>query len=91
LYEGFGLPLIKSFKVGTPVITSNNSSLKEISQNAALLVNPTSVKDIQKAIEKIISSPKLRNDLSKKGLKISQNFSWQKTAQKTLQVYNSLC
>jgi glycosyltransferase involved in cell wall biosynthesis len=90
LYEGFGLPLVKSFKVGTPVITSNNSSLKEVSQNAAILVNPTSTKDIQQALEKIINSPKFRYDLSKKGLKISHNFSWQKTAQQTLSIYESI-
>lgn len=90
LYEGFGLPIIKSFKVGTPVITSNNSSLAEISQNAAILVDPTSVDDIQKAIEKVVHSQKLRSELSQKGLKISQQFSWSKTAQQTLQVYNSI-
>ena len=87
LYEGFGLPIIKSFNVGTPVITSNNSSLSEISQNAAILVDPTSANDIEKAIEKIAHSQKLRSELSQKGLKVSQQFSWQKTAKQTLQVY----
>jgi glycosyltransferase involved in cell wall biosynthesis len=90
LYEGFGLPIIKSFKVGVPVITGDNSSLKEISQDAALLVDPSSITDIQKAIEKISSNLKLRDELSKKGLKIAKQFNWQKTAQQTLQVYNSL-
>jgi len=90
LYEGFGLPIVKSFKVGTPVITSNNSSLAEISQNAAILVDPTSVEDIKKAIEKLVHSQKLRSELSQKGLKVSQQFSWTKTAQQTLQVYNQL-
>ncbi len=90
LYEGFGLPIIKSFNVGTPVITGNNSSLSEISQNAAILVDPTSTNDIKKAIEKIAHSQKLRSELSQKGLKVSQQFSWQKTAKQTLQVYNSI-
>ena len=87
LYEGFGLPVVKSFKVGTPVITSNNSSLAEISKNAAILVDPTSVSDIEKAIEKIAHSQKLRSELSQKGIKIAQQFSWLKTAKQTLQVY----
>ncbi len=91
LYEGFGLPIIKSFQVGVPVITSNNSSLSEISQNSAILINPTSTKDIKKAIEKIILSPSLRQSLSQKGLKTAQKFSWTQTARTTLAVYNSLC
>jgi glycosyltransferase involved in cell wall biosynthesis len=91
LYEGFGLPIVKSFKVGTPVITSNNSSLAEISQNAAILVDPLSVDDIEKAIEKLVHSQKLRTELAQKGVLVSQKFSWIKTAQQTLQIYNSLC
>jgi glycosyltransferase involved in cell wall biosynthesis len=90
LYEGFGLPIIKSFKVGVPVITSNTSSMSEITKDAAILVNPESIDSIKKAIEKIIKSPELRKDLSKKGLSFSHQFSWQKTAQQTLRVYNSI-
>lgn len=90
LYEGFGLPLVKSFKVGTPVITSNNSSLAEISQNAAILIDPTSTNDIEKAIEKVTHSQKLRLELSQKGLKVAQQFSWLKTAKQTLQVYTAI-
>lgn len=90
LYEGFGLPIIKSIKVGTPVITSNNSSLKEIASDCAILVDPTSNEQIEKAIEKIVNSPKLRHQLSQKGIEVSKKFSWTKTAQQTLQVYNLL-
>lgn len=88
LYEGFGLPVIKSLKVGVPVITSNNSSLVEISQGAAVLIDPTSVTDIAKAIEKIIHSKKLRQQLGHKGLEIAKKFSWQTAAKQTLQIYN---
>lgn len=90
LYEGFGLPIIKSLKVGTPVITSNNSSLKEIASECAILVDPTSENDIAKAIGKITQSQKLRQQLSQKGLEVAKQFSWVKTAQQTLQVYNLL-
>jgi len=90
LYEGFGLPIIKSFKVGTPVITSNNSSLKEIATKGALLVDPESVDQISHAIKKIVNSQKLRTKLSQQGIELAKNFSWIKTAQQTLQIYNSL-
>jgi glycosyltransferase involved in cell wall biosynthesis len=63
LYESFGLPIIKSLKVGTPVITSNNSSLKEIAKNCSILVDPTSVDEITKAIEKIRGNPELLDKL----------------------------
>jgi len=90
LYEGFGLPIIKSFQVGTPVITSNSSSLAEISQKSAILVDPTSVQEIKKAIEKITRSAQLRQKLAASGIQTGQQFSWLKTAQNTLQVYASL-
>lgn len=88
LYEGFGLPIVKSLKVGTPVITSNISSLPEIANDSAILVDPTSVIQIQRAIEKIVHSQKLRQKLAQKGIEQSQKFSWLKTAKQTLQIYN---
>lgn len=91
LYEGFGLPLVKSLKVGVPIITSNTSSLPEITQNSAILVNPTSIEEIYKAIEKIVKSPKLRQSLSEKGIIISKQYDWIKTANQTLSVYQNLC
>lgn len=91
LYEGFGLPIIKSMKVGTPVITSKVSSLPEIADSAAILVNPTNVSEIALALEKIIKSSTLRRQLIAKGIRQSHQFSWVKTAQQTLQVYHKLC
>lgn len=91
LYEGFGLPVVKSMKVGTPVITSNVSSLPEIAGNSALLVDPNSATDISLAIEKIATSPSLRTKLSRLGQKQAQKFSWPKTAKQTLNIYQSLC
>lgn len=90
LYEGFGLPLVKSMKVGTPVITSNTSSMKEIAGNSALFVNPKSTKSIFKAIEKICKSSSTRNNLAKRAILLSQNFSWTQTALDTLSVYNKV-
>jgi glycosyltransferase involved in cell wall biosynthesis len=88
LYEGFGLPLVKSMSVGTPIITSNLSCLPEIAQKSAILVDPTSPKDISLAIEKIIKSKNLQKKLSKIGILRSKDFSWQKTAKETLNIYN---
>ncbi|HNZ84255.1 MAG TPA: glycosyltransferase family 1 protein [Candidatus Woesebacteria bacterium] len=90
LYEGFGLPVVKSLKVGVPIITSNNSSLVEISQGAAILIDPNSTDSIAKAIEKIVHSQQLRRRLSQKGLEIAKKFSWQTTAKETLKVYHSV-
>jgi len=90
LYEGFGLPLVKSLKVGTPVITSNTSSLPEVVGDAALLINPRSTKEIKDAIQKIAKNYNLRKSLSQKGIIQAQKFSWEQTAKDTLKIYQSL-
>ena len=90
LYEGFGLPLVKSLKVGTPIITSNTSSMPEIVEDSAILIDPTSINQITNALEKILHSQKLRQRLSQEGIIQSQKFSWTKTATQTLKIYNSL-
>ena len=90
LYEGFGLPIVKSMKVGTPVIASNTSSLPEVTGPAAILVDPNNVNDITKALENIIKSPNLRRNLANKGQKQASKFSWSLAAKNTLNVYQSL-
>jgi glycosyltransferase involved in cell wall biosynthesis len=90
LYEGFGLPVIKSLKVGTPVITSNTSSLPEVAGNATILVNPTSVKEITLALTKIITQSNLRQQLKSISLAQAKKFSWTITARQTLSLYQSL-
>jgi glycosyltransferase involved in cell wall biosynthesis len=89
-YEGFGLPIIKSMKVGTPVITSNLSSLAEVAGNAAILVNPTSTKELTEAITNIVTKPSLRRTLVNRGYRQSAKFSWTKAAQETLKIYENL-
>jgi len=90
LYEGFGLPLVKSLKVGTPIITSNVSSMPEVSGNAAIYVNPNSTEDLVKAINRIIKVSAVRKKLIKNGLIQAKKFDWIKTAQQTLSVYQNL-
>ena len=91
LYEGFGLPVIKSLKVGVPVITSAASSMSEIAGSAAIYVNPKSVDSIFKAMEKICRNSQIRKQLKISGKKIAANFSWQKTAKTTLNIYKAIC
>lgn len=90
IYEGFGLPLIKSMKLGVPVITANTSSLPEVVGNAALLVDPLNVNDIADKLSQLLSNISLRQKLSRRGLKQASKFSWTKTAKETLDFYNSL-
>ena len=91
LYEGFGLPVVKSMKVGTPVITSNVSSLPEVAGLAAILVDPLDTNQITAAIQKVVGSNSLRRQLISKGLKQSAKLSWTKTATQTLAVFQQLC
>lgn len=89
-YEGFGLPILEAQSMGTPVLTSNISSLPEITRNSALLVNPYNIKDIAKGMEKIVLDDLLRQELIKKGFENIKRFSWEKSAQKLLNLFHSL-
>ena len=85
LYEGFGLPIVEAFSLGTPVVTSNLGSMKEVAGDAAILVDPNDVNSIADGIEKMLSIPKT---LIAKGLKRAKDFTWKKAAEETLKVYN---
>lgn len=76
IWEGFGYPIIEAMASKTPVATSNTSSMKEISNNAALLFNPYKKTEIKNSINKLINDPNLRIDLIKKGIVNSQKFTW---------------
>ncbi|MBU1117944.1 glycosyltransferase family 4 protein [Patescibacteria group bacterium] len=90
LYEGFGLPLIKSMKVGVPVLTSSTSSMPEIVGDSGILVKPTSIEEIYLGIKKLLSSSSYRKKLSKKAIRYATKFSWEQTAQNTLNIYSKL-
>ncbi len=85
LFEGFGIPIIEAFNCETPVITSNTSSMPEVAGDAALLINPDSVSEIAVALDKLAFNEQLRNDLSVKGNRQKQLFSWDKTAERLWQ------
>lgn len=84
LYEGFGLPILEAFACGCPVVTSNLSSMPEVSGKAAILVDPYSESSIADGIKKALSR---RTSLVRMGKSRLSLFSWQKTAEKTLEVY----
>lgn len=85
LYEGFGLPILEAFVTGTPVITSNTSSMSEIAADAAILVNPNSVEEIKDAMGQAIAQ---RATLVSKGTEQLKKYSWDNTAKMTIQIYN---
>lgn len=84
LYEGFGVPVLDAFACGTPVVTSNLSSLPEVAGDAAILVDPYLVDSIAEGIRFALNN---RRTLIKKGLRRIKAFSWTKTAESTLNVY----
>jgi len=89
-YEGFGLPVLEAMSSGTPVVTSNTSSLPEVAGDAALLVNPAEIFDLYEAMEALVTSPSLREELRGKGLEQSKKFTWEKTACQTLEIYRKI-
>ncbi len=89
LYEGFGLTVVEAMACGTPVITSNVSSLPEVVDNAAILVDPFNVEAISKSILKLQKDSQYRQQLIEKGLARAKFFSWLKTAEQVARVYEN--
>lgn len=90
LWEGFGLPVLEAMSLGTPVLTSNLSSLPEVAGSAALMVNPYKVKEITAGLKKLLDSSVKRRKLKKLGLKQARKFSWKKCSQQTLKIYDEV-
>ena len=79
-YEGFGLPILEAQSVGTPVVTSNISSMPEVSGDGAVLVDPKDTNAIAEAVYKLISDESHKNDIIEKGYQNIKRFSWEKCA-----------
>jgi glycosyltransferase involved in cell wall biosynthesis len=90
LYEGFGIPMLEAMECGCPIAASNKSSLPEVGGDAALYFDPTYSESISKVIRSIIYSDNVRRNLIQNGYIRAKDFSWTKTADATLKVYEEM-
>lgn len=90
LYEGFGLPVLEAMALGTPVLTSNNSSLPEVAGGAAAMVDPTDDDSLYVGLKNIVEHEDLRQRLIKAGTQQVKQFHWATMAEKTLAVYRQV-
>lgn len=90
LYEGFGIPVLEAFACGCPAILSRTSSLPEIGGDAVEYFDPENEDDIRETVRKVITDKNKQKDLRQKGIVRVKQFSWEKTAKQTLDVYRSI-
>jgi glycosyltransferase involved in cell wall biosynthesis len=90
LYEGFGLPPLEAMAHGTPVVTSNTSSLPEVVGNAAVLVNPENVFEIMRALHRVLLDQTVREKFKQRGYEQAKKFSWDASARQILRVYEEV-
>lgn len=90
LYEGFGLPPLEAMAHGTPVVASKLTALPEVVGPAALLVNPTNVFEVMRAMEKALLDRSVRERLKQSGYQQANKFSWGKSVQRTIEVYHDI-
>lgn len=90
LYEGFGFPILDAQLRGIPVITSNISSMPEVSGNGALFVNPKDPESIAIAMSELVKNSELKIELINKGFENVKRFSWEECAENTLEIYKKV-
>ncbi len=90
LHEGFGLPVLEAMAAGTPVVTSNNTSLPEVAGDAALLIDPLDVTAISDAMLQIVEDELLASELKIKGGARARQFTWERCAEETIEVYKTV-
>ena len=89
-YEGFGMPPLEAMASGTPVITSNRSSLPEVVGDAGITVEPRNEAALADAMDRVLQSPERRDAMRARGLVQAQRFSWQSAAETCLNAYQSV-
>jgi glycosyltransferase involved in cell wall biosynthesis len=90
IYEGFGLPPLEAMASGTPVVTSNVSSLPEVAGDAAILVDPYDAHAIADGIERVLTDESLRRDLRQRGIARAKQFSWESSVRKVRDIYGQV-
>jgi glycosyltransferase involved in cell wall biosynthesis len=90
LYEGFGLPPLEAMASGTPVITSNVSSLPEVVGDAAILIDPLQPEAIADALARVLTDSALREDLRARGLERARHFSWERSVRRVREIYDEV-
>jgi glycosyltransferase involved in cell wall biosynthesis len=91
LYEGFGLPILEAMACGTPVVSSSSSSLPEVAGEAALYADPHDAEAFTRQVARLLSEGRLRQRMVEAGLQRARQFSWRRTAEETLAVYQNVC
>jgi glycosyltransferase involved in cell wall biosynthesis len=90
-YEGFGMPVLEAMACGAPVITSNCTALPEVAGDAAVLVNPDDEEELGERLVHVLGNPALRESLRAKGFDRARQFTWERAARQTVEVYKEVC
>jgi glycosyltransferase involved in cell wall biosynthesis len=90
LYEGFGIPILEAMKMGLPVITSNTTAMPEVAGEAALLVDPLNIDDMAEAMLRLMNNTELQDNLRKKGLQRAAAYTWERTSEMYLDLYEEI-
>ena len=89
-YESFGIPILEAMACGCPVITSTAYSCPEVAGDAAVLVERTNINEMSKALDRVLSSKELQQQMRSKGLQNAAQYNWDKAAQETIRVFEQL-
>ena len=89
-YAGFGLPPLEAMACGTPVITSNTTSLPEVVGDAGIMIDPTDIDGLSNNMYNVLTNDSLKKDMIKKGLKQSKLYNWDESAEKTVKIYKEV-